>query len=209
MPEPSVDTQQLHVWINRIQSGDQAARNDLIRGVLGRLEQLARKMLRRFPNVHRWADTDDVLQSALMRLLRGLQQMEAPSSMREFYALAAQQLRRELLDLARHFASSKGPGCLQLGLHPGDDSEAPNVEPASPGDDPGELDAWCCFHQEVDRLPPEEREIVGLIFYHGWKQAEVADLFGITERTVRRRWASALEKLQQALSSTGAQVDLH
>jgi RNA polymerase sigma factor (sigma-70 family) len=203
MADQSIDTQQLHVWINRIQAGDQGARDDLIRGVVGRLEQLARKMLRRFPNVHRWADTDDVLQSALMRLLRGLQQMNAPGSMREFYGLAAQQLRRELLDLARHYASSKGPAKLQLGLLPGEDSGARAMEPPDTAEDPGDLEAWCHFHQEVERLPVEEREVVGLIFYHGWKQTEVAELFGITERTVRRRWASALEKLHQALRGLG------
>jgi RNA polymerase sigma-70 factor (ECF subfamily) len=199
MPDQSINTQQLHVWIDRIQAGDQAARDDLIRGVLGRLEQLARKMLRRFPNVQRWADTDDVLQSALMRLLRGLQQMEAPGSMREFYGLAAQQLRRELLDLARHYASSKGPAGLQLGLTPDEDTDARNIEPSSPLEDSDDIDAWARFHQEVDRLPSEEREVVGLIFYHGWKQSDVAELFGITERTVRRRWASALEKLHHSL----------
>jgi RNA polymerase sigma-70 factor (ECF subfamily) len=200
MDHRSVDTQQLHVWIQRIQAGDEAARDDLLKGVCARLEHLARKMLKRFPNVHRWADTGDVLQNALMRLLRGLQQMAPPGSMREFYALAAQQLRRELLDLARHYASCKGPGALQLGLTTDEDSDTGGMEPAAPGEDPGEMEAWCRFHQEVDRLPVEEREVVGLIFYHGWKQSEVAELFQITERTVRRRWTSALEKLQQILA---------
>ena len=54
---------------------------------------------------------------------------------------------------------------------------------------------------EVEKLPAEEREVVGLIFYHGWKQAEVADLFGISERTVRRRWESAKEKLGHVLKA--------
>jgi len=200
MEDRSVNTQQLRIWINLIQAGDPNARNDLLKGVCERLEHLARKMLRRFPNVHRWADTDDVMQNALMRLLHGLQQMPPPGSMREFYALAAQQLRWELLDLARHYASCKGPGGLQLGLSPDEDSENPGAEPSAPGEDPAEVESWCRFHKEVDRLPPEEREIVGLIFYHGWKQADVADLFQITERTVRRRWATAMEKLQHVLA---------
>jgi len=204
MEDRSVNTQQLHLWLGRIRAGDLGARDDLIRGVGDRLEHLTRKMLRRFPNVHRWTETDDVLQNAWSRLLRGLQQMDPPGSMREFFALAAQQLRRELLDLARHFASRKGPGQLQLGLTPtGDDSLAPAHEPAAEDPDPGELEAWCRFHQIVDALPPEEREVVGLIFYHGWKQADVAQLFGITERTVRRRWASAMAKLHDALAEVG------
>lgn len=63
-------TAQLHDWLDRVQAGDLAAREELLRGVGNRLERLARKMLRRFPGVHRWVETDDVLQSALVRLLR-------------------------------------------------------------------------------------------------------------------------------------------
>jgi DNA-directed RNA polymerase specialized sigma24 family protein len=39
----------------------------------------------------------------------------------------------------------------------------------------------------VERLLVEEREVVGLRFYHGWSEADIAALFSITERTVRRR----------------------
>ena len=45
-------------------------------------------MLRGFPNVRRWADTDDVLQSALMRLLHTLQATR-PEDTRHFADLAA------------------------------------------------------------------------------------------------------------------------
>jgi RNA polymerase sigma-70 factor (ECF subfamily) len=55
---------------------------------------------------------------------------------------------------------------------------------------------WILFHEAVDRLPIEEREVVGLRFYHGWKQKHIAELFQVDVRTVRRRWSSAREKLQ-------------
>jgi DNA-directed RNA polymerase specialized sigma24 family protein len=51
----------------------------------------------------------------------------------------------------------------------------------------------------VADLPTEEREIVGLIFYHGWTQAAVAELFQANERTVRRRWEAALLRLHGTL----------
>ena len=63
-------TTQLHAWIDRLRTGDRGARDDLLRGITGRLYPLAQKMLGRFPNVRRWADTDDVLQNAQLRLLR-------------------------------------------------------------------------------------------------------------------------------------------
>jgi hypothetical protein len=66
-------------------------------------------MLGRFPTVRRWADTGDVLQSALVRLLGALKQVDVPST-RAFFGLAAEQMRRELLDLARHFHGPHGYG---------------------------------------------------------------------------------------------------
>src|SRR5580692_10001775 len=102
MDSPSIRTMQLHRWLERIRPGDLSARDELLRNFCGRLEALARKMLRRFPQVKRWAQTDDVLQNALLRLLRSLQKVE-PASVRDFLGLAAVEMRRELLDLARHF----------------------------------------------------------------------------------------------------------
>ena len=49
------------------------------------------------------------------------------------------------------------------------------------------------------RLPAAEREVVGLIFYHGWTQVQVAEMLGITERTVRRYWQRSLAKLKYSL----------
>jgi RNA polymerase sigma-70 factor (ECF subfamily) len=86
--------------------------------VCGRLERLARKMLRRFPGVHRWAETGDVLQNALLRLLRALQEVR-PESVRGFFGLVAEQMRRELLDLARHFCGPQGLGARHDSRPPG------------------------------------------------------------------------------------------
>jgi RNA polymerase sigma factor (sigma-70 family) len=58
----------------------------------------------------------------------------------------------------------------------------------------------------VARLPAEEREVVGLTFYHGWTQAQIAELFSVDERTIRRRWRSACQRLGKAL---GGQLSSH
>jgi RNA polymerase sigma factor (sigma-70 family) len=44
------------------------------------------------------------------------------------------------------------------------------------------------FHAAVEQLPDAEREVVELTFYHGLTQPEIAELLGVDERTVRRRW---------------------
>jgi RNA polymerase sigma factor (sigma-70 family) len=51
----------------------------------------------------------------------------------------------------------------------------------------------------VARLPAEEREVMGLAFYHGWTQAQIAAIFHVSERTVARRWHSACLQLQTML----------
>jgi len=63
-------------------------------------ERLARRMLRAYPNVQRWAQTDDVVQNSLMRLLHTLENLRPPPRPRDFFNLAAVHVRRELLDMA-------------------------------------------------------------------------------------------------------------
>src|SRR5262245_57545794 len=93
--------------LTRARDGHDDARDDLIRRVQQRLEHLTRKMLRGFPAVQRWEDTGDVLQNALIRLARALEAVN-PTTTREFFGLAAEQIRRELLDLARHYRGPHG-----------------------------------------------------------------------------------------------------
>jgi DNA-directed RNA polymerase specialized sigma24 family protein len=37
------------------------------------------------------------------------------------------------------------------------------------------------------------------VFYHGWEQQQIAEVLGVTDRTVRRYWRSACQKLSEAL----------
>jgi RNA polymerase sigma factor (sigma-70 family) len=53
----------------------------------------------------------------------------------------------------------------------------------------------------VDNLPLEEREVVGLIYYHGWTQQQIAELFNVSVRTVRRRWDTARQRLRAMLQN--------
>jgi RNA polymerase sigma-70 factor (ECF subfamily) len=153
-------------------------------------------MLRDFPNVRRCADTGDVFQEAVFRLLRSLRQLDAaPASVRDFLGLAAAHIRRELLDLARRCGSAKRRGDVPLDVG----GSGAGLDPAAPGDAPEELERWRRFHEEVEKLPAEEREVVSLRFYQGWSEAEIAELFGATEQTVRRRWAAGCARLADAL----------
>jgi RNA polymerase sigma factor (sigma-70 family) len=191
MPDPSAHTTQLHRWLEGLRRGDPAARDELLHATCGQLERLARQMLCRFPNLRPHIETDELLNNSLLRLLRQLEKVEPPT-MGDFYNLAAAMMRTELIDLARRFARVHRH---EVALEQGSPDDSACDDPAAPQDDASEVDRWEGFHEAWMRLPVEERELVGLIHYHGWTQEQVADLFGVSVRTVQRRWQSALVKL--------------
>lgn len=191
MATSPLDTQQLARWMAKIDAGDPTALDGLLRHAADRLERLARHMLRSHPAVQRWAQTDDVLQGALVRLTRALQALR-PASSRQFFALAAQQLRRELIDLARHYYGAEGVGANHA-------SGSHVVDPSDQTHDPDHLADWSAIHEHIEQLPEEERAVVDLLFYQGLPQAEAAAILNVTVRTVQRRWQSALLRLHRVL----------
>ena len=66
--------------------------------------------------------------------------------------------------------------------------------------EPCSLAQWSELHQHIGGLPEEEREVVGLLFYQGLSQAEVAEVLNVSVRTVQRRWHAALCRLHSAMS---------
>ncbi len=197
MPDGSSHTGELSDYITRLRAGDATALNELIRLAGARLEALTRRMLRDYPRVRRWAQTDDVLQNALIRLCRALQQVQ-PAGVREFYALATTQIRRELLDLARHYSGPENAAAHHESW--GADRGTARVPPdhSDPTNDPVALTDWCEFHEHVAALPDEDREVFGLIFYQGLSQEAAADVLGVSVRTVQRRWQAAMLGLHRA-----------
>jgi RNA polymerase sigma-70 factor (ECF subfamily) len=192
MHDLSLQTTQLHRCVDQFRAGDVAAINELLSVTAARLEKLARRMLRGFPAVRSEVETGDVLQAALLRLLRSLKEIR-PDSTRSFFNLAAVQMRRELLDLARR-PRVRRRGIESAPEEGGGDVAVDAAEPADP-----ELDRWVQLHEAVDGLPVEFREVFGLTLYHGWTQAQIAELLQISDRQVRRLWTEACHRLHATL----------
>lgn len=199
MGDESERTAQLQSQIDRLAAGDASARDELIAATCERLSRLVRKMLKSYPGVRRWEQTDDVLQNAALRLCRALEEVVPPTPA-DFFRLATVQIRRELIDLARHYQGPQGQGAhhATAAHRPGDDAP-PEFEAATVTGDPSRMMAWVEFHRQAGALPEEERQVFDLIFYQGLSQAEVGAFLGISERTVKRRWQAARSALYQAL----------
>jgi RNA polymerase sigma factor (sigma-70 family) len=188
---PNADNRTLHL-LTQAAAGVEGAIDALLQHSCDRLTRLTRRMLGDFPRVRRWAETGDVLQSALMRLLNALRAAR-PATPRDFLALAALQIRRELIDLARQYYGPEGIGAN----HASAVRNGSPPERVDPRDGPASLVQWSELHQHIEALPAEEREVVGLLFYQGLAQAEAADLLGVSLRTIQRRWHVALCKLHR------------
>jgi RNA polymerase sigma-70 factor (ECF subfamily) len=190
-------------WLQQLRQGDEAAsleaRNELINHACGRLEALTRRMLRHYPRLRRWEQTADVAQNAVLRLHRSLATMR-PESPGQFYGLAAAQIRRELIDLARHYFGPEGVGARHHTDRPGGEGgDLPGADRADPSGEPASLAEWTEFHEKAQRLPEPEREVFDLLWYEGLTQGEAASVLGVTERTVKNRWRSAKLELQRLL----------
>jgi RNA polymerase sigma-70 factor (ECF subfamily) len=184
--------------IDRLRAGDASARDELLAHASERLIRLTRKMLRDFPRVHRWEQTDDVLQNAILRLYRALGEVQ-PATVADFFRLAAVQIRRELIDLARSYSGAHGLGAHHASNAGTGKARSARSNPPDTTRDPDRLAAWTDFHREVEMLPAEEGEVFGLLFYQGLSQAEAAAVLGVAEITIKRRWRGARMRLVQAL----------
>ena len=183
--------------IDQALAGDQEAREALLDHASDRLLRLTRKMFHGYPSLRRWEQTDDVYQNAMVRLHRALANVRV-ESVRHFFNLATVQIRRELLDLAKHYYGPEGQGANHhTDQIPSDESGGTIHDRAGRPCDPL---GWFDFHAAVERLPEDEQEIVNLLFYEGLTHDEAAKVIGTSSRTLKRRWSAVKMKLHEVLN---------
>jgi RNA polymerase sigma-70 factor (ECF subfamily) len=191
----------LQTWINRLKAGDRSARDELIRHASKQLRHLAGKMMQKYDRLRRWVDSDDILQNATLRLLRALDSVPVNTE-QEFFSLAALQIRRELLDMCRHYFGPQGEAanhesvCLEESA--GDDLR-PGCEPVATNSDQAGQSFWTDFHKQAESMPVGERCVFELIWYHGLTQGEAAVILGLSPAKVKRLWVAARQHLKEAL----------
>jgi RNA polymerase sigma factor (sigma-70 family) len=187
-PPPPPDDE-LTLLFQAFVNGDRSARDRLFEHFLDRFRQLVRRMLAAYPRLRAHHQTDDVLQEAMIRLLRSLELIR-PESPLHFFRLGALQIRWHLADLIRKL-SGRGRGDDDPG------GLAAMPEPDGPADPNGSNDgaaslvAWSEFHEAVSKLPDDLQVVVDLLWYQGLFQGKAGRLLGVDVRTVKRRWRAA------------------
>ena len=195
MNPSAANNTQIQALLDQAARGDDDAYGDLLARASERLLKLTRKMLKNYPHLRRWEQTDDVFQSAALRLHQSLAKVR-PETAQQFFGLAATQIRRTLIDLARHHFGPEG----HAAKHQTNAGELGDILQAQPDRsvEPGSLEAWAEFHAAVVGLPTDERQVFDLVWYGGTTQREAAEILQISERTVIRRLNRARVRIKQA-----------
>lgn len=188
--------------LDAVRGGDPRARDRLLSHASDRLLVLTRRMFHGRPGLQRWEQTDDVFQNAMLRLHRALETTNV-ENVRHFFNLATMQIRRELIDLGRKHFGPHGIGRNHHTDHQAPDQVGGRLHALE--SEPHDLEEWTEFHERVDSLPDEEREVFGLLYYEGISQEEAATILGCSVRTIRRRWNDAKLRLHGGLTDGPAE----
>ena len=183
-------TELLRAW----GAGDPLASESLVRLVYAELRRQARLVLRR-------AGENDTLQpTALVHeawLRLGGQHDALWESRTQFFAIAAQMMRRVLVDHARtRRALKRGGAAVQVTLG--------NAN--SPASEHGALDAVDVIALDdalarLAALDPQKARLVDLRYFAGLSIPEAAATLGVSPATVGREWAIARMWLRRELET--------
>lgn len=207
--DQSSATRQLQLLLDQGAEGAHRAYDALLGQAAERLLKLTRKMLRAYPHLQRWEQTDDVFQTAAMRLHRSLAEVRPPT-VGAFWGLAATQIRRTLIDLARHHFGPEGAAAHHHSTAEQQDDasrQVPAHEPKNRECRPESLLEWSEFHECVERLESAERDVFHLTWYAGLPQQDIAELLHISVPTVQRRWQAAKLHLYELLQGEAPAAD--
>lgn len=203
MPDTNPETEALLAMV---------AKND--KPAVAQLMALHRSKLRRMVSIRmdrRLAarfDPSDVLQETLVTAIRQLPQYVAERPV-PFYVWLREIAMNRLIDLHRHHVMAQKRGANReedfCRRHLPDESKMELarliVDPASsPSQRLERLEMQRRVKDELQRLAPDDREVLVLKYMEELSAPEIAVILNVTERTVWRRHARAVERISRIVS---------
>ena len=181
-------TQILRDW----SGGDARAPERLMPFVYDELRRLARSFLARERDGHTLQPTA-LVNEAYLRLVD--QTRVEWQNRAHFYGIASRMMRRVLIDHARaHVTDKRGGGAVRLSL---EDVQLPAEQRAA---------SLVALDEALGRLAAmDERKcrVVEMRFFGGLSDEEIAEVLGVTTRTVLRDWKKARLWLYRELAEGG------
>jgi RNA polymerase sigma factor (TIGR02999 family) len=189
MPSSHEVTQLLLAWSD----GNQAALEQLTPLVYRELRRLARGYMRQERHDH-ILQTTALINEAYLRLIDWKDVRWQNRA--HFFGVAAQLMRRILVDFARASHQAKRGGAMrQVSL---DEAAAVSVERAA---------EFIALDEALSRLAAIDQRrsrMVELRFFGGLNEEETAEALKVSPRTVRREWSLARAWLYRELQAGGA-----
>ena len=183
VPSPTEVSRLLVDW----GKGDQAALAELIPLVYDELRRLAGRYMRRESQGHT-LQTSALVNEAYLRLVD--QKSVKWQNRAHFFGVAAQLMRRILVDHARSRLRAKRGGGVQM---------VSLVESGATSEEVAEVIALDVALKDLAEMDPRKSQIVEMKFFGGLTTEEMAEVLKVTSRTVEREWRKAKAWLNRAL----------
>lgn len=184
--KPPEVTQLLIDW----SEGNREARDELMPVVYNELRRLAKSYMRRERPEHT-LQTTALVNEAYLKLVD--QKRVRWQNRAHFFGIAAQLMRRILVDHARKARAEKRGG---------GEAKVPYVEGIGlPEEKRVDLVALEEALEGLERLDERQARIVELKYFMGMKIEEIAEVVGISPATVKREWSTAKMWLQREIES--------
>jgi RNA polymerase sigma-70 factor (ECF subfamily) len=183
------ESDQITLWLTLWKEGDASARDRVFTVVDEHLREMSARILMR-ERVGHTLEPNALVNELYLRLFRN-----QPPSYRDrahFFAIAAQTMRRILIDYARAGVAGKRGGRKQRVSLSGFDGWIPETDL----EDILALDAALSKLADMDQ---RAARVVELRFFGGLEEDEVAELLGVSTITVKRDWKAARAWLSSRL----------
>lgn len=178
--------------LDAIQAGEPQAAEELLPLVYEELRRLAAAKMAQQPPGQTLQATA-LVHEAWLKLAGG--KASSWQNRQHFFRAAAEAMRQILIDRARRKLRARhGGGVEQVELQ--------EFEIAAPAKEEVLLDLDAALG-ELKAIAPERAEIVNLRFFAGLNEPEIADLLGISERSVQRQWSYARAWLFARIAKEG------
>lgn len=193
MPDSSNQSNQFPLTdlLRAAQAGDQAAQDEAGKIVYDELHGLARSYLSRERSDHTLQPTA-LVHEAYLRLVG---QVSPWKSRAHFFGIAAQMMRRILVDYARRSSAERRDRQRIVSL------DAAETIPLEGGYRAGAEDVIAVHEAltQLEQLDPRQARIVELRFFVGLSLEEIAEVTNISPATISRDWSMARAWLRAQL----------